>query len=169
MRFLHSLLYSLFIWVIGVLLGSLLSSIIFTTNGNDFMLGFSGWGEILLLMLVYSALFSFPAFILVFIAILILNPRKKRNFLITKIILSAIVFLLTAFSFFLFLVFLREASAFLLTAIAYCFAVLLAVWVYPLAFAAGKLQPNSAAHLTVAQYRSPDEKDWFQQNTSPRQ
>jgi hypothetical protein len=162
MRFLHSLLYSLFIWVIGVLLGSVGSLVFLAAPQLTEPKVFGSVGDTLTLMLLYSAVFSFPAFLLVFICILILNPRKQKNGLLIRLVLSGVVLLLTGLSFMLFFMFLGEAGEFTSLSVAYFGAVLIAVWIYPLRLAARNTQVMTASHLTVAQFRSEEEKDWFQ-------
>jgi hypothetical protein len=146
MRFLHSLLYALFIWGTGILLGSVPSAFIFYLNGDQYFAP-DAFDGILFYLAMWSELYSFPVFVILFLSILILNPRERGRKLLIKMILSSLVFVFTIVSF-LVLAFSNEGKRFAPYSFIYFGGMLVVIWAYPLKFAAGKSQSQSQGDLT---------------------
>lgn len=88
-------------------------------------------------LLLWSALYYFVPFIIMFLSILILNPRRKERILLIKIILGIITVTIAMIAYFMFSS-TFEGVRFAPFSFVYLGTLLIAIWTYPLHVAARK-------------------------------
>jgi hypothetical protein len=171
MRFLHSLLYSLFVWVGAVLLGSLL--------GNVFMYAFlpdHKWDMFdpspgtFVLMAIFSGFFSIPAFVVLNVVIIAINPLRRERSLGIKLALTAVSLGMSVVCVGLFMNSNPDDNEFLVISAGYPLSALLLSWLYPIeAIAKRKGALSNGSGEVVALYSQEGEPKWFGEELAKRQ